>query len=83
MPDKYSAPRCNPVKQEGENCRPASSSTFNTTLYYPDGAQVELTNVHYIMCPCSNGLTCDTSDGICRDQSQKNEIREEFDTQDK
>ena len=66
VPDRYSTPRCNPLREEREVCRPGTS-TINTTLSYPDGAQVELKNVHYILCPCANNLTCDNSDGICRD----------------
>ncbi|XP_033215586.1 astakine-like [Belonocnema kinseyi] len=81
LPDKYSAPRCNPLREDGEMCRP-KASTFNTTLHYPDGASVELTNVHYIICPCADDLTCDISDGVCRDKNRKNEIHADSNKED-
>ncbi|XP_015602971.1 astakine [Cephus cinctus] len=80
---RFSIPQCQPLQEEGDVCRPSGHATLNTTLVYPDGTQVELTDVHIMLCPCSYGMTCD--DGICRDPSQKrgfNHLMEEASIQD-
>lgn len=52
--------------KEDEVCKP-TDNILNTTLSYPDGSQVEIWNVYYIMCPCAGGLFCDRrSNGKCK-----------------
>ncbi|XP_054001716.1 astakine-like [Hylaeus anthracinus] len=63
-PIRYSVPQCSPMKEEGEECRPGSANPVNMTVSYPDLETVELTDVHYIFCPCAHGLSCDR--GICK-----------------
>lgn len=72
-PNKFSIPHCKPMQEESEVCRP-SGQTLNSTLVYPDGSQVQLTEVHFILCPCIHGLSCDIEDGLCRDASQKRDF---------
>lgn len=62
-PDRYSIPGCRRLENEKNNCIP-TASTLNTTLFYPDGTQLELFDVHRILCPCGENLRCD-NDGIC------------------
>ncbi|XP_076166195.1 astakine [Ptiloglossa arizonensis] len=68
-PIRYSIPQCKPMQEEGEVCRPGSASTINMTATYPDGVQVLLTDVHYIMCPCADGLSC--NGGVCKHTGEK------------
>lgn len=68
-PIRYSTPQCKPLLSLGDTCRPASASTINMTAAYPDGTQVLLTDVHYIMCPCADGLFCDR--GVCKESAKK------------
>nr|XP_003708605.1 PREDICTED: astakine-like [Megachile rotundata]XP_012153357.1 PREDICTED: astakine-like [Megachile rotundata] len=77
-PLRYSIPQCKVMQAEGEICRPGSTSPTNMTLGYPDGALVTLTNVHYILCPCANGLTCDTKEGICKDTGEGHDTNRLF-----
>ncbi|XP_078033023.1 astakine isoform X2 [Augochlora pura] len=67
--NRYSTPQCKPMQALGEMCRPGSASTINMTASYPDGAQVLLTNVHFILCPCADGLFCDR--GVCKEAAEK------------
>ncbi|CAL7938481.1 unnamed protein product [Xylocopa violacea] len=64
-PYRYSYPQCLPMKIKGEICRPGSASTQNMTLEYPNGLVLKLTDVHYILCPCADGLSCDIKEGVC------------------
>ncbi|XP_012283424.1 prokineticin Bm8-f isoform X2 [Orussus abietinus] len=73
-PYKFSVPQCQSMQEEGAQCRPMGHETINTTLTYPDGSELELKGVHYILCPCDYGLTCDPKDGICRDVSQRRDF---------
>ncbi|XP_076301406.1 astakine [Lasioglossum baleicum] len=68
---RYSTPQCRPMQAAGETCRPSSASTINMTASYPDGAQVLLTDVHYILCPCADGLFCDQ--GTCSESAGKHD----------
>ncbi|XP_076663147.1 astakine [Andrena cerasifolii] len=70
-PMRYSIPQCKPMQEEGNICRPGSVSTLNMTATYPDGAEVLLTDVHYILCPCVDGLACDTKEGVCKNAGEK------------
>ncbi|XP_076758719.1 astakine [Xylocopa sonorina] len=65
-PYRYSYPQCLPRITKGEICRPSSSSTQNMTLEYPNGLVLKLTDVHYILCPCADGLSCDLKEGVCK-----------------
>lgn len=64
---RYSLPQCEKKLQLHETCRPASDEPFNTTVTYPDGEVVSLTNMHMLVCPCANGLVCDPRSGRCED----------------
>nr|XP_046481483.1 astakine-like [Neodiprion pinetum]XP_046481484.1 astakine-like [Neodiprion pinetum] len=68
---KFSIPQCKLMRDIGDVCRPDGSITLNTTLMYPDGSQIELTEVHDMFCPCGYGLSCDRRDAVCRDPSQE------------
>ncbi|XP_043517845.1 astakine-like isoform X2 [Frieseomelitta varia] len=70
-PIRYSIPQCRPMQEEGDTCRPASASTINMTVGYPDGSELTLNNVHYILCPCADELSCDVKEGVCREISKK------------
>lgn len=59
------------MQKEGDICRPASASTIDMTVGYPDGSELTLKNVHYILCPCADGLSCDIKDGVCRKIGRK------------
>ncbi|XP_031842949.1 astakine [Nomia melanderi] len=68
-PIRYSTPQCKPLLSVGSTCRPGSASTINMTASYPDGTEVLLTDVHYIMCPCDNSLFCDR--GVCKESTHQ------------
>ncbi|XP_043467165.1 astakine-like isoform X2 [Leptopilina heterotoma] len=73
QPTRYSIPTCSPMIKEGLVCKP-SINIINTTLSYPNGNQLTIWNVHYIMCPCEDGLVCDRrAGGICKSVSS-NEV---------
>ncbi|KAL6422888.1 hypothetical protein ACFW04_010426 [Cataglyphis niger] len=61
-PIRYGIPSCRTFQQKGEQCR-VNADTITTTLSYPDKSQLEIKNVHYILCSCANGLSC--NHGIC------------------
>ena len=50
---RYSVPYCQPLKQLGERCRPASSTPSSMILTYPNGLEVNLTQAHYVIKPAS------------------------------
>lgn len=62
---RYSIPTCQKKLQLSDYCRPASDEPTNTTITYFDGQVVSLYNVHMIMCPCADGLSCDLKTGSC------------------
>ncbi|XP_012539105.1 astakine isoform X2 [Monomorium pharaonis] len=64
-PSRYAIPTCMPFQQKGEQCR-VNAKTITTTLFYPDGSQVEVKDIHSILCPCADGLSCDPKRGICK-----------------
>lgn len=41
------------------------------TVGYPNGAEITLKEVHYILCPCASGLACDLKEGVCKDIGDK------------
>ncbi|XP_018308071.1 astakine [Mycetomoellerius zeteki] len=65
-PSRYSIPACMPFQQEGEQCR-VNAKTITTNLSYPDNTQIEVKDIHFILCACADGLSCDPKDGICKD----------------
>lgn len=72
-PIRYSIPQCKPLQDVGQVCRPGSVTPINMTVSYPDGAQVLLTDVHYILCPCADGLTCNAKEGMCKESDAKHD----------
>ncbi|XP_076240369.1 astakine [Calliopsis andreniformis] len=76
---RYSIPQCQPLQKEGNPCRPGSAITINMTAMYPDGAEVLLTNVHSILCPCADGLTCDPNEIMCKNAKGKSDANRLFD----
>lgn len=63
---RFSLPECKPFLEIGEVCGHPDNLSFNTTVMYPDGAEVELLNVHRTVCPCAAGLKC-SNERICID----------------
>lgn len=63
-----------------EPCRPASDEQMNTTITYLDGQVVSLYNVHMIMCPCMDGLSCDLKTGRCVDFDGAPSFNDIYDT---
>ncbi|XP_011861926.1 PREDICTED: astakine-like [Vollenhovia emeryi] len=61
---RYVIPTCMPFQQIGETCR-VNAATITTNLSYPDNSQLEVTAVHFILCPCAAGLSCDSKHGTC------------------
>ncbi|XP_075222257.1 astakine-like isoform X2 [Lycorma delicatula] len=68
---RFSLPSCRSLLQAGDTCISRAYQPFNTTVIYPDGAEVKLTNVYRTFCPCEAGLHC-RHDGICFDPTLKN-----------
>lgn len=66
-PLRYSIPQCKSMQKKGEICRPGNVSTLNVTVGYPDGTELKLEDVHYIFCPCVDGLLCDAKEGVCKE----------------
>ncbi|EGI67870.1 Astakine [Acromyrmex echinatior] len=62
-PMRYSIPTCMPFQQKDEQCR-VNAETITTILTYPDTSQIEVKDIHYILCPCADGLSC--KHGICK-----------------
>ncbi|XP_072756523.1 uncharacterized protein [Anoplolepis gracilipes] len=62
-PSRYALPTCMPFQQKGEQCR-VNADTFTANLTYPDKSELEIKDVHFILCPCTNGLVCKR--GICK-----------------
>lgn len=54
------------MQGKGEVCRP-TNEPFNVTLGYPDGSLLKIEDVHFIFCPCTNGLSCEK--GICKEKN--------------
>lgn len=69
-PIRYSVPQCKPMQAEGESCRPVADPTMNVTVTYPNGNQVDLTKINYVICPCANGLFCDRKSGVCKSSEE-------------
>ncbi|KAM0736420.1 Astakine [Formica fusca] len=61
-PSRYSVPYCMPFQQKGEQCR-VNADTITANYTYPNDMQLELKDVHFILCSCANGLFCKR--GIC------------------
>ncbi|XP_039310996.1 astakine [Solenopsis invicta] len=65
-PSRYALPSCMPYQQKGEQCR-MNADTITTNLSYPDNSQIEVKDIHLILCPCADGLSCDF--GICEEDA--------------
>ncbi|KAL0108021.1 hypothetical protein PUN28_014943 [Cardiocondyla obscurior] len=63
-PSRYAVPTCMPFQQKGEQCR-VNADTITTKLTYPDDSEKTVNDVHYILCPCADGLSCDPKRGVC------------------
>ncbi|KYN16810.1 Astakine [Trachymyrmex cornetzi] len=64
-PMRYTRPTCMPFQQKGEQCR-VNADTITANLTYPDNSQIEVKDIHFILCPCANGLSCNSKLGICK-----------------
>jgi hypothetical protein len=64
---RYSSPQCVNFGGIGDFCRPYGTEPFNTTVGYPNGYSVTLTNVYYVLCVCASGLVCDRSSSTCQE----------------
>ncbi|XP_070164856.1 astakine [Polyergus mexicanus] len=62
-PSRYSVPYCMPFQQKNEQCR-VNADTITANYTYPNDMQLELKDVHFILCSCANGLFCKR--GICK-----------------
>ncbi|XP_069679668.1 uncharacterized protein [Periplaneta americana] len=60
-------PTCQDAPRENDACRPHQVGS-NTTVYGNDGKpKYTVTNVYTDVCPCGQGLDCDTnSGGLCK-----------------
>ncbi|KYN41891.1 hypothetical protein ALC56_03712 [Trachymyrmex septentrionalis] len=54
-----------PFQQKGEQCR-VNAETITTNLTYPDTSEIAVKDIHYILCPCADGLFCNPKRGICK-----------------
>ncbi|XP_018338557.1 PREDICTED: astakine-like [Trachymyrmex septentrionalis] len=64
-PTRYTKPTCMPFQQKGEQCR-VNAETITTNLTYPDTSEIAVKDIHYILCPCADGLFCNPKRGICK-----------------
>lgn len=58
---RFSIPTCNNLQQIGDDCTYTNLPPINTTVVYPDGEEVEFTNVYRLFCPCEAGLYCSSN----------------------
>ncbi|CAK9795021.1 unnamed protein product [Anthophora plagiata] len=70
---RYSIPQCKPMQEEGNVCRPGDPVTLNVTLGYPDNTEITIKGVHFLFCPCADGLTCDKKGGFCKETGEKSD----------
>jgi len=61
---RYAIPSCSSFQQKDEQCR-VNAEMLTTNLTYPDNSQIEVKDIHLILCPCADGLSCDPKRGIC------------------
>jgi len=64
---RYSSPQCVNFGEIDDYCRPYGTVPFNTTVGYPTGYTVTLTNVYFLMCDCATGLECHRETSTCQD----------------
>jgi len=64
---RYSSPQCVNFGEIDDSCRPYGTVPFNTTVGYPNGYTVTLTNVYFVMCDCARGLECHRETSTCQD----------------
>lgn len=61
-PSRFAIPTCMQFQQKGEQCR-VNADTVTANLTYPNDSRLETKDVHFILCPCTDGLSCKR--GIC------------------
>ncbi|XP_054258950.1 astakine-like [Macrosteles quadrilineatus] len=61
---RYPTTACMQRPQAGQQCRPSSSRPTSTTLQFPGGASVFVTDVYKNLCPCESPAMCSSS-GTC------------------
>ncbi|XP_029160672.1 astakine-like [Nylanderia fulva] len=61
-PSRFAIPTCMPFQQKREQCR-VNADTVTANLTYPNSRSLEIKEIHFILCPCADGLSC--KHGIC------------------
>uniref|UniRef100_A0A1B6JDL0 Prokineticin domain-containing protein n=1 Tax=Homalodisca liturata TaxID=320908 RepID=A0A1B6JDL0_9HEMI len=63
---RFSLPMCKRLGAVGDFCYPgANGEPFNSTLEYPNGSKVDVTNIYLLFCPCEIGLVCNSPNNLC------------------
>ncbi|GAB6023275.1 hypothetical protein CHUAL_008087 [Chamberlinius hualienensis] len=62
---RYSFPSCLRYGKEGDYCL-GNSQPRNVTLYYPNGLQLDLSEVHTLFCPCDATMALSCRQGTCQ-----------------
>uniref|UniRef100_A0A1B6KZ15 Prokineticin domain-containing protein n=1 Tax=Graphocephala atropunctata TaxID=36148 RepID=A0A1B6KZ15_9HEMI len=53
---RFSLPICKRMESLGDFCYPgAAGEPFNSTLEYPNGSKLDVTNIYLLFCPCELG----------------------------
>lgn len=55
---------CFPRGGVGDICRPYNQPR-NMSLWYPNGYQIDLVDIYSIICPCAEGLYCNSDTITC------------------
>ncbi|XP_014616409.1 PREDICTED: astakine-like [Polistes canadensis] len=61
---RYVIPQCRPLLKKTETCK-GDDRLFNTTLYYPNDKKLTISGVHFVLCPCHEGLICGLKEKVC------------------
>ncbi|CAH1397877.1 unnamed protein product [Nezara viridula] len=65
---RYSIPQCFAMGNLGDKCIPDNKLHKMTTLSYPDGSSMNLTNFYFHhICPCLDNLICNKDTETCED----------------
>ncbi|BES99462.1 Prokineticin [Nesidiocoris tenuis] len=67
---RFTIPVCSKRLDLDEHCG-SVREPFNTSVFYPDGSAVDLTNVYVHFCPCQSHLSCPSSTQKCTDPMDK------------
>uniref|UniRef100_A0A1B6GF38 Prokineticin domain-containing protein n=1 Tax=Cuerna arida TaxID=1464854 RepID=A0A1B6GF38_9HEMI len=63
---RFSIPSCKSLEAVGDFCYPgADGEPFNSTLEYPNGSKLNVTNIYLMFCPCEFGLVCNARTYRC------------------